>query len=69
MQDTSKGGVSGIGLLTLVFIVLKLTGVIGWSWWWVLSPVWISALVTVAVLVLAGLFLLVVYVVASIGGK
>lgn len=31
------------GLLLLLFITLKLTGVIAWSWWWVLSPLWISA--------------------------
>jgi hypothetical protein len=31
------------GLLTLIFITLKLTGVIYWSWLWVLSPLWISA--------------------------
>jgi len=31
-------------------IVLKLIGVIGWSWWWVLSPVWISGIVVAAVL-------------------
>lgn len=37
-----KGGASFTELLTLVFIVLKLTGVISWSWWWVLSPIWIS---------------------------
>lgn len=30
-------------LLTIVFVVLKLTGAIAWSWWWVLSPLWISA--------------------------
>ena len=30
-------------ILTIVFIVLKLTGVISWSWIWVLSPVWITA--------------------------
>lgn len=30
------------GLLTLIFITLKLCGVINWSWWWALSPVWIS---------------------------
>jgi hypothetical protein len=36
------GSVSGITLITLV--VLKLTGVITWSWWWVLSPVWISGI-------------------------
>jgi len=29
------------GLLGIVFIVLKLTGVINWSWWWVLAPFWI----------------------------
>lgn len=29
------------GILTLIFITLKLTGYITWSWWWVLSPVWI----------------------------
>ena len=29
-------------LLTIVFIILKLTEVIAWSWWWVLSPLWIS---------------------------
>ena len=29
------------------FIVLKLTGFITWSWWWVLSPVWISLLVII----------------------
>jgi len=28
------------GLLTIVFITLKLTGYIAWSWWWVLAPLW-----------------------------
>ena len=44
------------GLLCLIFITLKLTKVIAWSWWWVLSPLWISAAV-VAVLVLIALLL------------
>jgi hypothetical protein len=40
------------GLLTIVFVVLKLTGVISWSWWWVFSPLLISAgLAVLAVLV------------------
>lgn len=30
-------------ILTLIFVVLKLTGHIDWSWWWVLSPLWIGA--------------------------
>jgi hypothetical protein len=41
-----KNNGSGIGLvgaLGIAFIVLKLLGVINWSWWWVLSPFWISA--------------------------
>ena len=42
MKDkTSTGGISFFGLLTLVFITLKLIGTIDWSWLWVLSPIWI----------------------------
>lgn len=46
-------------LLLVAFIVLKLTGVITWSWWWVLSPLWIPlalslALFGVAVLAAGG---------------
>jgi len=40
-NSSSSGGVGFTGLLAIVFIVLKLTGVITWSWWWVLSPIWI----------------------------
>lgn len=43
-KDNHSGTGSGIGfvgLLTIVFITLKLLGVIDWSWWWVLSPIWI----------------------------
>jgi len=44
MSDNSSrsGGIGFAGLLTIVFIVLKLLGKITWSWWWVLSPLWIS---------------------------
>ena len=35
---TGRAGVSFSGLLTIVFIVLKLCGVISWNWFWVLSP-------------------------------
>ena len=38
----SSGGISFGAMLTIVFIVLKLVGVITWSWLWVLSPLWIS---------------------------
>lgn len=52
-----KNGVGFIGLLQLIFIVLKLTDIISWSWLWVLSPIWISvalyALVIIVLLVLS----------------
>ena len=38
---------NGIGIadvITVSFIILKLTGNIDWSWWWVLSPIWIGAI-------------------------
>lgn len=43
------------GLMTIMFIALKLLGKIDWSWWWVLSPIWIGAiLVLVSLILLAG---------------
>jgi hypothetical protein len=51
-QKTSySGGIGFTGLLTIVFIVLKLLGKIDWSWWWVLSPIWISILLVIVILV------------------
>lgn len=41
-STTSSGGIGLATLLTVVFFILKLTGVIAWSWLWVLSPLWIS---------------------------
>lgn len=37
-----SGGIGFSSLLAVLFIGLKLMGVINWSWWWVLSPIWIS---------------------------
>lgn len=47
-------------LLTVLFVGLKLTGHIDWSWWWVLSPLWIPivlALVIMAVITFFGMIL------------
>lgn len=46
----SGGGIGFGGLLTVLFIGLKLTGYIAWSWWWVLSPLWIPLAIVVAIL-------------------
>ena len=41
-------------LLTVLFIGLKLTGHIDWSWVWVLSPLWISAIISIVFIVIVG---------------
>jgi ABC-type sugar transport system permease subunit len=38
-NTSSSGGIGFLGLLTIVFITLKLLNVITWSWFWVLSPI------------------------------
>jgi len=48
--NSSSGGIGFAGLLTILFIALKLTHVIAWSWWWVLSPLWIAALLVILIL-------------------
>ena len=40
-KTTVSGGIGFTGLLTIVFIVLKLLNIINWSWWWVLAPLWL----------------------------
>ena len=53
-NNGGNGGISFCGLLTIVFIVLKLCKVISWSWLWVLSPIWIPlALLAIAFVVVA----------------
>jgi hypothetical protein len=54
--QNSSGGIGFAGLLTIVFITLKLCGVIAWSWWWVLSPLWIgfAVVISIALLVMVG---------------
>lgn len=37
---SSSSSIGFFSLLTIVFIVLKLCGIITWSWWWILSPIW-----------------------------
>jgi hypothetical protein len=55
-QKINGGGIGFIGLLTIVFITLKLCNVINWSWWWVFAPVWISASISLIILFIFLLF-------------
>ena len=52
-SSSSSSGVGFSGLLTVVFIALKLTGNITWPWVWVLSPLWISFILGIAFLAIA----------------
>ena len=49
-SSTHSGGIGFTGLLTILFIGLKLTGYIDWSWWWVLSSLWISFAIVLGIL-------------------
>jgi phosphoglycerol transferase MdoB-like AlkP superfamily enzyme len=55
-STSSSSGIGFFGLLGIAFIVLKLTGVITWSWWWVTAPLWggfaLCAVIVVAAVVL-----------------
>lgn len=42
VSTSSSSGIGFTGLLTVLFVYLKLTHVIAWSWWWVCAPIWIS---------------------------
>ena len=50
MENNNSNGVSAGFLLFLVFLILKLTGHIDWSWWWVTSPLWIGFILGVVIL-------------------
>ncbi len=62
MSETKTTGIGVGGLLGVAFVVLKLTGVINWSWWWVTCPLWIGF----AILLLLGLVVGVAFIVASL---
>jgi hypothetical protein len=54
-RSTYTGGLGIAGLLTLLFAICKVTGygqIAGWSWWWVLSPLWISWAIVLGVALL-----------------
>lgn len=57
MQSNNSGGIGILGVLAIVFIVLKLVGVIHWSWLLVLLPIWISLAGLLVVLGVGVLFI------------
>ena len=49
-SSSNNGGIGFAGPLTVLFVGLKLTGYIAWSWWWVLSPLWIGVALVLTIL-------------------
>jgi len=49
-NNNNNGGGMGLGtILFLIFLVLKLTNYIDWSWWWVTAPLWITAILYIVI--------------------
>lgn len=48
--SSSPSVIGFTGLLTVLFIGLKLTGYVNWSWWWVLAPTWIPMLIVIIIM-------------------
>lgn len=54
-SSSSSSGATTLGLLGVLFVGLKLTGYISWSWWWVTAPFWGGLAVVGVVLIAVGL--------------
>lgn len=57
-SSSSSGGIGLFGMMFIVFLTLKLTGYINWSWWWVTAPLWGGFTFTI---VIAAILFAVVY--------
>ena len=51
-MKNNNGGIGFFSVLQIVFIVLKLCGLINWSWLWVLSPTWIGAAIVLTLIII-----------------
>lgn len=54
--NNNEGGIGFFGLLTILFIGLKLTDFIDWSWWWVLSPIWGPIIFIIIIFIILAIF-------------
>ena len=54
IKIVNSGGLGLTSILTIIFVVLKLTGTITWSWWWVFSPLWIPLGIIIVLLMIIG---------------
>lgn len=59
-KNTTSGGIGFFGLLAIVFITLKLIGVIDWPWVWVLAPIWGGIVLALVVLLVIGIIIAII---------
>lgn len=52
MAESKRDSIGFAGMLAILFIGLKIAGIIHWSWWWVLSPIWIPVIIAIVCLFL-----------------
>jgi hypothetical protein len=57
-KSSNTGGGMGLGtILFLIFLVLKLTNYIDWSWWWVSAPLWVTAILYIVIAIIMATYL------------
>lgn len=69
MSQASSGGISFGGALLILFIGLKLGGVIDWSWWWVLITAWLPLAIAAVIVVGASLAWVVASIYEGVSGR
>jgi hypothetical protein len=65
VTTVGSNGIGFGGALFIVFLILKLTGYINWSWWWVAAPLWIPTALVVGILLIFALIALVAIVISG----
>jgi hypothetical protein len=65
MKNKASNGIGLPGVLFLIFLILKLTGNIDWSWWWVTSPIWIP----LGVVLIISFFIIIFIILLLISGE
>jgi hypothetical protein len=60
-SSSSSSGIGFCGMLAVLFIGLKLANIINWSWWWVLSPLWIGLIIVALIIFLVSMAVIITH--------
>lgn len=61
MGKETTSGIGFGGILFIVFLILKLTNVIVWSWWWVTAPLWIPLAIAIVIFIFIVIFQFIIH--------